>query len=200
MKNRYALVILAKAPDIRTVKTRLKNHMADWQRTALYVSLLERTIHDLGWIKGVDTFISYSPDEAETYFSSFGMGAFPQDGEDLGEKIQYALKTVLGCGYSGAAIVGVDIPDLTEEVVNEAFRLLSGSDIVFGPSPDGGYYLVGVKKPLKEIFTGVTWSSPETLRQSLALAESAGYSTALLRPLYDVDTIEDARRYIQTHD
>jgi rSAM/selenodomain-associated transferase 1 len=195
MRKESALVMLAKAPDAKTVKTRLKGRMNDEERVGLYTSLLEGTIKRLRDIPGVDSYICFAPSSAGGYFDSFGLGAFPQCGGDLGERMHDALKKVLLDGYSSAALVGVDVPDLTADAVLYALGLLDNSDIVFGPSPDGGYYLVGLKAPIREIFHDVRWSSPDTLRQSIIRAEESGYVAALAGELSDVDTIEDVMRY-----
>jgi rSAM/selenodomain-associated transferase 1 len=195
MKNTDALVILAKVPDSGTVKTRLKGQMTDRERVGLYTSLLEGTVLKLGRIPGVDSYISYSPAGSREYFSSFGLPMFPQLEGDLGERMYRALKTVLANGHERAALVGVDIPDITADTVLEALGLLAESDMVFGPAEDGGYYLVALKTPIEEIFRGIRWSTPETLRQSLQRAEEHGYRVALADTLHDIDTIEDVKAY-----
>lgn len=105
-----------------------------------------------------------------------------------------AISRVLGCAYHKAVLVGTDIPDISAPIVLKAFELLDGSDIVFGPARDGGYYLVGLKTPVKEIFREIEWSTEETLRQSIRRAGQFGYSSAMTGRLADIDTIEDVKR------
>ena len=90
-----------------------------------------------------------------------------------------------------AIVLGTDVPDISTATLQAAFQLLDRHDVVFGPALDGGYYLVGLKQPHKEVFTGVPWSSDQTLRHSVSRAQEAGLSVApreSLPCLRDIDT------------
>lgn len=80
---------------------------------------------------------------------------------------------------------------MSSAVINEAVEALQSNDVVFGPSEDGGYYLVGMKKVYKEIFELEKWSHSNVLAQSLKKVESLGLTYALIKELNDLDTIED---------
>ncbi|MEJ2254613.1 MAG: TIGR04282 family arsenosugar biosynthesis glycosyltransferase [Nitrospirota bacterium] len=192
--NTEALVIMAKAPRAESVKTRLRGHLADGERLALYESLLEGTIQRLQDIPGVDTFIAYTPAGDREYFAAWGLPLFPQSEGDLGLRMHEALGAVLKRDYRKAALVGVDIPALTAGVVREAMGLLESHDLVFGPARDGGYYLVGMTAPRRAVFEAIPWSSPKTLEGSVRKARSLGLSVAFTRELSDIDTIEDLKR------
>ena len=194
MKIKNALIIIAKHPEIRHVKTRLKNSLSDEQRLELYKRLLEDTMQRLGSIKGVQTFIAFAPQSAENYFSRFGLKLISLPEGDLGQRMFHAFEKVFGEGYEKAALVGVDIPALTGSIILKAFELLSDSSIVYGPAQDGGYYLVGMNILIKEIFEEVPWSSEYTLQKSLERARQCGFSVAFTETLSDIDTIEDVRR------
>jgi rSAM/selenodomain-associated transferase 1 len=192
--NSHALIIMAKSPRQGDVKTRLAGHMAEGERLGLYVSLLKSTIEKLKEVPGVDTFISYYPPEDAGYFSGFGPGTFPQSGGDIGERMFNALQKVLNKGYKKAVLVGVDIPRLSPSIVLRAFELLTESDLVFGPARDGGYYLVGLKEPVREIFEGIAWSTSRTLGETLKKASALGFRAALTELLSDIDTVDDLKR------
>ncbi len=192
--NRNALIIIAKYPEKESVKTRLKGLIPDDKRLELYVTLLNRTMQKLGAIPGVDTFIAYAPESAGEYFSRFNAGLIPLQEGDLGAGMLHAFREVFKASYEKAALVGVDIPDISSSIILNAFDALSGSDLVFGPAKDGGYYLVGMKKLVREVFEDVPWSSEKTLQKSLHQAGRYGYSVSLTETLYDIDTIDDARR------
>jgi len=194
MKNKNALIIIAKHPEKGKVKTRLMGTMSDEKRLELYTYLLENTMQRLGAISGVDTFIAYAPQNAESYFLRFGLKLIPLPEGDLGKRMFHAFREVFKEGYEKAALVGVDIPGLTGSIILRAFELLSDSDIVYGPAKDGGYYLVGMGALVKEIFERVPWSSENTLKESIERAKQYGYSIALTETLSDIDTIEDVRR------
>jgi rSAM/selenodomain-associated transferase 1 len=194
MNNRNALIIIAKYPEKDNVKTRLKGLIPDPQRLALYVSLLNQTIQNLGSIRGVDTFIAFAPDDTEEYFSRFNLKLIPLHEGDLGVRMFEAFKEVFSAGYKKAALVGADIPDLTAAIILNAFDLLQSNDLVYGPAKDGGYYLVAMKTLIKEVFENVPWSSGQTLNKSLRQAEKYGYRTGFTETLSDIDTYDDVKR------
>jgi rSAM/selenodomain-associated transferase 1 len=192
--NSNALIIIAKYPEKESVLTRLKESMSDEKRLDLYVSLLNRTVKELCSIPGVDTFIAYAPQERRDYFSRFNLKLIPLTGGDLGTGMIEAFSEVFNLGYSRASLVGTDIPDLSAEIILESFEILSEKDLVFGPATDGGYYLVGMRKLIREVFEGVPWSSDKTLLKSLEQAKRSGYSAGLTEILSDIDRIEDVKR------
>jgi rSAM/selenodomain-associated transferase 1 len=192
--NNNALIIMAKYPDQRSVKTRLRGFMSDEKRLQLYVFMLESMITKMKSIREVDTFVAYTPMSSDSYFAQFGLRKFPQSDGDLGMRMLSAVTKVLNEGYEKVLTVGVDIPDLSASIVSSAFELLNESDIVFGPARDGGYYLVGLKAPTDEIFRGVKWSTNLTLKQSVEKAERSGYRVSFTETLSDIDSIDDVRR------
>jgi hypothetical protein len=193
MKDRNALIIIAKYPEKDRVKTRLKGLIPDNKRIDLYITLLNRTVNNLKTITGVDTFIAYAPESAREYFSRFKVELIPLHEGDLGMKMLEAFQEVFNSGYSKASLVGVDIPDLSSSIILRSFDILNYNDLVFGPARDGGYYLVGMNRLIKEIFENVPWSSEYTLRESIDRAKQSGYSIGYTEALRDIDTIKDAK-------
>ncbi|MCC5790588.1 MAG: DUF2064 domain-containing protein, partial [Opitutales bacterium] len=91
--------------------------------------------------------------------------------------------------------LGGDCPGLSEAMLRQAAQVLEeGAEVVFGPTPDGGYYLVGMKEEQPGLFAGIPWSSSETLSASLEKTRSLGLKVALLPELSDVDTLADWER------
>lgn len=194
MKNRNALIIIAKYPEEGLVKTRLNGFMPADKILELYKYLLEQTIHKLSEIPGIDTYIAYAPEDAENYFSRFGTGLIRLPGFDLGLNMSHSFNVIFRKGYQKVALVGADIPDLSASIILHAFNLLSDNDLVYGPAEDGGYYLVGMKKLIKEVFENVPWSSDTTLSKSVEQAGIAGYTVGYTNKLWDIDTIEDVKK------
>ncbi len=194
MKKNNALIIIAKYPEKETVKTRLKGLISDEKRVELYESLLKLTIQKLKAIPDVDTFLAYAPQSAKEYFSRFGINVISLPSCDLGVNMFHAFKIVFNMGYNKAALVGADIPDLSPLIIQKSFHFSIDNDIVYGPAKDGGYYLVGMKKLIKEIFENVPWSSDMTLKKSLEQASKFGYSVGFTEILSDIDTIEDVKK------
>jgi len=190
---RNALIIFAKAPGV-DVKTRLKGHLSDTERIELYSTLLESTIKKLGTVPVADTFISYTPPDAAACFSKYGLRIFSQAEGDLGDRMRSAMNSRLSEGYGRVVLVGVDIPELSACIIQQAFELLSAKDIVFGPARDGGYYLIGMTGTVHEIFTGIEWSTEHVLRISIEKARNLGLQIGFTQTLSDLDTIGDLRR------
>lgn len=194
MKNNNALIIIAKQPEKGSVKTRLNGNMPEEKVLKLYTYLLEHTIHKLKAIPGVDTFIAYAPERAENYFLRFGVNLIVLPEGDLGTRMFHAFREVINRGYQKTALVGADIPDLSAAIILNAYDVLSTHDLVFGPARDGGYYLIGMRKLVREVFEDVPWSSDQTLKRSLDQTKKAGYSVDFTEILSDIDTIEDVKR------
>jgi len=192
--NDNALIIIAKYPEEKNVKTRLKGLMPDEKRLALYVSMLENTLRKLKSVPGVDTYIAYAPESGKNYFTRFGVGLILLPEGDLGMRMFHAFRELFKTGYRRAVLVGADIPDLSSAIILKAFMILSLDDIVYGPAKDGGYYLVGMRKLIKEVFEDVPWSSNQTLNRSIERARQSGYNVALTETLSDIDTIDDVKR------
>jgi hypothetical protein len=194
VKNRNALIIIAKYPEAGLVKTRLNGFMPDDKILELYKYLLEQTIHKLRRIPGIDTYIAFTPEHAKEYFSQFGTSLIHLSGSDLGLNMSHSFNVIFRKGYQKAALVGADIPDLSASIILHAFDLLSDNDLIYGPAEDGGYYLVGMRKLIKEVFENVPWSSDTTLSNSLEQAGKAGHSVRFTETLRDIDTIEDVKK------
>lgn len=90
-------------------------------------------------------------------------------------------------------IIGSDIPDISRGHISGAFAALGKTDAVFGPSEDGGYWLVGLRRRprIADIFDDIRWSSEETLGDTLRNVKAAALSVAMLERLRDIDTGED---------
>lgn len=194
MNNRKALIIIAKYPAKERVMTRLRDVLTDDERLNLYENLLQQSVLKLRSIPGVSTFIAFAPSAAEEYFSRFGIPLLTLLDGDLGMRMLHAFQEVFRKGYRHAALVGVDIPGLSISIINRAFALLCRHDLVFGPAQDGGYYLIGMNRPIKEVFSGVPWSSGQTLQKSLHQAELHGLRTGFTDTLSDIDTAKDLQR------
>jgi rSAM/selenodomain-associated transferase 1 len=128
--------------------------------------------------------------------SASPLACVPQAEGDLGRRMRAAfahLLETLNC--DGAILVGSDIPLLTADHFDTARETLAATDgVVLGPADDGGYYLIGMRRVYAELFEGVAWGTSSVLTDTLRIADRAGIEARLIRPAYDVDTIEDLRR------
>ena len=151
-------------------------------------------------LRGIDVFLACTPDRDHPFFQTLAarhrLHRFDQTGEDLGQRMHHAFTEVFSHGYPYALLVGTDVPNLSGRHYRRAKEVLQTTDVVLGPTHDGGYYLVGLKQPRPELFVEISWSTDRVLTQSLARAEQAGLGIGLLDPERDVDTFEDVRAFL----
>jgi hypothetical protein len=119
---------------------------------------------------------------------------WPQGEGDLGERLAASFHRAHQDGKPVLAI-GTDCLEIEPELVMEALTALKTHDAVFGPATDGGYYLVGSARQLVGFFTGIRWSAPQTLADSLAHCQSHNWKVHLLPPRQDIDTWADWQEY-----
>ncbi len=191
MKHDKALVIFAKEPDPKTVKTRLSPCLSPSERMALYKGLLENTFSIASSIKDASVFISYTPNSGKAFFSKFGFEVFPQEGADLGERMYNSICFIKSSGFQRCIVIGTDIPDISESIIGEGFERLKNCDIVLGPAMDGGYYLIGMKECLKEVFIDISWSTDVVLKQTIEKIAKCEKTFSLLPTLRDIDRPQD---------
>lgn len=115
----------------------------------------------------------------------------PQSAGDLGDRMQSAFGAAFAEGAARAVIIGTDCPDVDARLLGEAFDALLTHDAVFGPAYDGGYYLLGLRRPMPLLFAGVPWSTSETGAITLARLAAAEASVATLPELRDLDEPAD---------
>jgi rSAM/selenodomain-associated transferase 2/rSAM/selenodomain-associated transferase 1 len=119
---------------------------------------------------------------ADLIFSQQGSG-------DLGERMEAALLRAFRQGAERVILHGTDIPDLAAYHIHEAYEAMKTHDLVLGPSTDGGYWLIGMKKPA-DLFGRMEWGTASVFSQTVAAARRHGLSVYLLNPLTDMDTAE----------
>jgi rSAM/selenodomain-associated transferase 1 len=102
-----------------------------------------------------------------------------------------AFERVFSGGAGKAVLIGTDVPEITGETVTRAFRLLEFEDAVIGPAEDGGYYLLGLKKPEPLLFGDIEWGSDSVYKRTVERIEKLDLSYKSLDTLRDVDTAED---------
>ena len=108
---------------------------------------------------------------------------------DLGERMKAAFLEAFHQGARRVLLHGTDIPDLTIHPIDEALDALSSCDLVLGPSRDGGYWLIGLKRPA-DLFDGIDWGTSRVFEKTVAAARALGLSLHVLTPLTDMDTAE----------
>ena len=188
MKN--ALLVIAKRPMPGQTKTRLTPPLSAEHAAELYENFLQDTLDLARAVPNVTRFIAYAPSGAEKYFTRLAPDytLVPQIGNDLGERLDNALTRCLNDGFARAVIMDSDSPTLPARYIIDALDALNDADVVLGPCDDGGYYLIGIKQPQPRLLREIKMSTPNVLRDTLALAREENLRIALTEQWYDVDT------------
>lgn len=206
MQQPSALVVFAKAPIPGQVKTRLCPPLTPDEAATLHSSFvldtLERTKTAATKLKlPVDRYLACSPSSAHVFFKIMEerqpVKLLDQVGDDIGTRMHHAFETLFARGYRLVILVGTDVPSLPLDHYKQALTLLESNDVVVGPALDGGYFLIGLKRPAPGLFTDMPWSTDQVLRRTEEKAAALALKTALLAPWRDVDTLDDLRALIE---
>ena len=141
----------------------------------------------------------YTPVGAESAYTNLLPADFsllPQRGDKFGERLCFAVEDLFKCGFESVCLIDSDSPTVPAEHFAEAVELLSRHEdrVVLGPSDDGGYYLIGVKKPHRHLFEQIDWSTERVLTQTMQRATEIGLEIKLLPSGYDVDDDASLKR------
>jgi uncharacterized protein len=190
-----ALAILAKAPVAGEVKTRLILALGADGAAALHARLIERTVETAcaAAIGPVTLWVTPAPPHAyfTTLASRFPMGLAAQPDGDLGARMLAACEAATG----PVLVIGSDCPALTPAHLCEAADVLrAGSDVVVIPAEDGGYVLIGMRRPQPSLFADMTWSTDTVMTETRRRLTQHGLTWRELPQLWDVDRPEDLAR------
>ncbi len=190
------LIIFTRYPQPGATKTRLIPALGAEGAADLQRQLTEKVVAEARQLRrggGLDIEIRHAGGDAGSMAVWLGndLRYADQGPGDLGRRMATAFADGFAAGAGAMVLVGSDIPALTEAVLAAAFEALGRADLVLGPAADGGYYLVGLRLPRPELFTGVAWGSAGVCAETLERAATAGLVTVLLEELRDVDRPED---------
>jgi uncharacterized protein len=188
------LIIFIKNPQLGKVKTRLAASIGADAALAIYHKLCQHTRQT---VLGVEVerqlyysdYIDRHDDWREELFVKH-----QQVGPDLGARMNHAFQDSLKRGNK-AVIIGSDCPQLTADLIQDAFHALAEHPFVLGPAKDGGYYLLGMSEPYPELFHNIEWSTNKVAEMTLQRIHAKTKSCLLLPTLSDIDTIEDWEKW-----
>lgn len=204
-----ALVILAREPEEGKVKSRLSADLSARDTLDLYQAFVLDTLH-----------LAFSAEVGHLYVACLANGPkvhlnellasfaaelkgkkkeflkeklvlIDQRGRQLGERLEKTFKQVFNEGYKEIVIIGIDSPSLPRKLLDRAFKVLHKKDVVLGPTLDGGYYLMGLKKLHPQLFEAIPWGTGEVYRATVERIKKAGLEWEELDLWYDVDTTDD---------
>lgn len=190
------LVIMAKAPKLGNVKTRLMQYLPEPAVTALYGCLLDDTMALAQSLGSVEVAIMCPASDVDDLASLAGdsMPVVAQTGEGLAAGLTSVFAHFASTGQRRVIAFNSDSPHLPPSVLESAFGALATCDVVVGPTHDGGYYLVGAKAAHPGLFNGDGMGTSSALEALLQRIPSLGLSVCLADPFYDIDVASDLVR------
>ena len=200
MSSSSALLVFAKTPKPGKVKTRLLAAVPADVAAALHEACIADTLRSVRKMRGCDVFMfaaggtSYFRRLEKKQEGGLLAEVLPQRGADLGRRMENAFQKCFALGYREVVVIGTDTPWMGAERVRRAFAELKASDVVIGPADDGGYYLLGMRKMVMEIFRGIPWSTESVLDLTLKKIAGLKLRKRLLRRDFDLDRPEDLKR------
>ncbi len=183
---------MLKSPSAGEAKTRLARGVGPARATTIYRALVEHQAEEIpvDWRVTVYFAPAYAGEEMKIWLGPQlpeGTRFEPQCDGDLGRRLADAAGAEFEKGSHRVYLIGADCPGLSRDYFYEADRALKGDDIVIGPAQDGGYVLLGLKRPHGALFRDISWSTPAVLDRTLAAARVQRLSVCLLKPLVDID-------------
>ncbi|MGB5686595.1 MAG: TIGR04282 family arsenosugar biosynthesis glycosyltransferase [Candidatus Electrothrix sp.] len=200
------IVLFTRYPQAGKVKTRLIKHLGPQGAADLHSRMTKQVIRRLrpaltaGSVRSVQLQVYYcggTKQEIQTWLGS-DIPLARQQGNDLGERMQYAFEQTWQQGPEKVLLIGSDCPGMNPAIITSGLEYLQQHDLVLGPASDGGYYLIGLSARLKkekrnyaDLFQNIDWGTDQVLAQTLIRAHKNNLSFALLPQLHDIDRPED---------
>ena len=189
-------VVFTKYPIPGHSKTRLIPALGPEGAALLHREMSERTVE---WLRGfgreraceVEARITGAGRRDARRWLGKGLAIRPQGWGDLGRRLSRAFQEAFAEGCARVVIIGTDCPRLASETLEKAFDALESSDLVIGPAFDGGYYLIGLRRPAPFLFQDIEWGSETVFDETMKRARRRGLEATVLEELDDLDRPED---------
>jgi len=203
MKSRQMqeqLIVFTRYPQPGTTKTRLIKALGEQGAADLQRKLAEHTLAQVRLFLQIRQarLVIYFAGGSETLMQKW-LGTGPcyreQGSGSLGQRLERACAAAFKQGVKRLVIIGTDCPGLQPDHINQALDALYHKDLVLGPATDGGYYLIGIKRENKALFTRIQWGTETVLSDTIRAGNKLGLSIEILGILSDVDRPEDLRHF-----
>ncbi|MFB2980672.1 TIGR04282 family arsenosugar biosynthesis glycosyltransferase [Microseira sp. BLCC-F43] len=194
--SRERLIVFTRYPEPGKAKTRLIPVLGAEGAANLHRQMTEYTISQVRQLQTdrvVSIEVYFTGSEAAACQNWLGSDLIyhPQGEGDLGLRMAKAFEAAFSSGIDSAIIIGTDCPSLKAELIAEAFQKLDQNDLVLGPATDGGYYLIGLRRLIPELFVGINWGNSEVFQKTVQIANNLKLAVAYLTFLSDIDRPED---------
>ena len=193
------VVVFGREPIPGRVKTRLAAGVGEEAAAAVYGELLAHTL-DMAEAVDADLVLALAEPPARSFRPPLDVAIEVQVSGDLGRRLSATFERRFAEGYRRVAVIGSDCPELAPRHLDDALTSLADRPVVLGPAADGGYWLVGARPPLVEMFTDIPWSTDGVLEATRARLSRLGIDWLELEELADLDTEADLRRTLAAPD
>lgn len=193
--SKNVLLIFIKNPILGQVKTRLASSVGNEEAMRIYMELLQHTQAVSLKLDAIRV-VCYSHfiDSTDAWLAN-DFAPYLQEGDHLGARMSNAFETAFSEGAEKVVVIGSDCPQISTEILKNAFAALSNHEMVIGPSMDGGYYLLGMSRYFPQLFNHINWSTSSVFEETNRQAIQQNIQPAILPTLSDVDYIEDWKKY-----
>lgn len=189
------IIIFIKNPVLGKVKTRLAATVGDEKALEIYQRLLDVTRKTVTKVNANYHLFYSDVIDMDDDWDIQDFDKYLQQGNDLGERMSAAFRNIFsqndGSVLQKVVIIGSDCPALTPDILEMAFTILGDSDVVVGPTFDGGYHLLGMKEYHPELFENITWSTDTVYQETNDKARELQLNIADLPTLSDIDNEAD---------
>jgi rSAM/selenodomain-associated transferase 1 len=200
IKAEGLIVVVAKAPQVGKVKTRLCPPLNHSQAARLYTGFLLDTVELALQVPNAQVKV-VCPSRQDAHelqrILPQAVSYIAQQGTGLTAALSEAFEVGLALGYSKVLCISSDNPTLPGQYLEKAFQFLENNELVLGPTEDGGYYLIGASQVYPFLFEGMTWSTDTVLAETVRRAEQAELGPRLLPGWYDLDTALELSRFVE---
>lgn len=194
------IIIFIKNPVLGKVKTRLAATVGDEKALEIYQRLLDVTRKTVTKVNAKYHLFYSDVIDMDDDWDIQDFDKYLQQGNDLGERMSAAFRNIFSQNDSSAlqkvVIIGSDCPALTSDILEMAFTILGDSDVVVGPTFDGGYYLLGMKEYHPALFENISWSTDAVYQETNDKSRELQLNIADLPTLSDIDNEADWNKAI----
>ncbi|MBW4536576.1 MAG: TIGR04282 family arsenosugar biosynthesis glycosyltransferase [Pleurocapsa minor HA4230-MV1] len=192
------LIIFSRYPEPGKTKTRMIPALGALGAAELQQKMTEHTLKTAIALKlsrnlAIEVHFAGGNIQSMTEWLGEDFDYIPQVLGNLGHKMQSSFERAFALGSQRVLIIGTDCPDIEQTILTQAFDSLERHDLVLGVAEDGGYYLIGLNKPIAELFQNIIWGTEQVLNQTKNIAQQLKLNVHYLPTLADVDRPEDLK-------
>ncbi len=204
--SKSAIFLFTKSPSLGAAKTRIANQLGDKKALRIHEAFLKDTLVSIDKVEGPDKFVACTRQGAKFFdqfpnfkvFYTLESQYYPNNTASYVGDLTFSFKYLFSQQYKKVVAVHGDCPDLPEKHIKEALEKLKSHDFVLGPTTDGGFYLLGFKRFIPELFYDARHGTNYALEDIRQISKEMGVKIYETKAWYDIDTVEDLKNLLKT--